>query len=433
MPVIVMNDLPRLLIISNNCLSKTNSNGRILSELLSDYPKERLAQFYIKKGSPDFDICDRYYFVSDYDVLRSVVTRSCGMIPRKPQIQKSDAARASSHGHSGKSVAARTARNWVWKFGNWNNRKFRSWLDAFDPECILLQSGDSVFMIKMAYRLARQRCIPLIVFNSEDYYFKEENYFQRGFFPDLLYRCFIANYRRHFDRLMNTAVHSIYMCGSLQELYDGRFHRPSSVIMSSTSLTATDGQSGNSDKKPLFAYLGNLGLKRYESLCEIAEALREIHPDYRLTVYGKASDPECTKAFESCQGIDYRGFVDYETVVSVMKRSDLLFHAESFDPEIVKNIRNAFSTKIADSLAVGVPFVYYGDGSVEGARYLTKNDCACVITEKSKLAERLYTLMQDDSLRGRYVHNALATVEQNHRASRNRAKMERIIYESSAG
>ena len=428
-----MDDLPRLLIVSNNCLSKTNSNGRILSELLSDYPKERLAQFFIKDGTPDFSICDTYYYVTDQEVLNSLKGRDCGTILSHPKPEESGDTSPVPQKHPNKGAAARIARNWVWKFGRWNNRRLQTWIDDFDPECILLQSGDSVFMIKLAYRLARERCVPLVVFNSEDYYFKEENYFQRGFIPDVLYRCFIGNYRRHFNRLMDCAAHSVYMCDSLRELYDNRFRRPSSVIMSSTSLTARGEEAKPSGDKPVFAYLGNLGLKRYESLCEIGEALHSINSDYRLTVYGKTTDPTCLKAFEDCQGVDYRGFVDYDTVVSVMENADLLFHAESFDTDAVKNIRNAFSTKIADCLAVGVCFVYYGDGSIEGAKYLLRNDCACVITDKEKLKEKLALILQDEALRSRYIRNALDTVERNHRASRNREKMERIIYESTAG
>lgn len=60
-----MKEYPRLLVLSNNSLSKSNSNGRTLGSLLQGWPKERLAQFAIMCIDPDFDVCENYYQVRD--------------------------------------------------------------------------------------------------------------------------------------------------------------------------------------------------------------------------------------------------------------------------------------------------------------------------------------------------------------------------------
>ena len=427
----MMKQMPRLLVISNNCFSETNSNGRILSELLMDYPKENLAQFFIKEGTPDFSICKNYYLVTDGEVLNSLKGKECGkVLSDNYDSNNENKKRISSGKPVSKGVAARIARNWVWKIGRWKNKKLNNWIDSFNPQCVLLQSGDTVFMQKFAYSISVKKQIPLIIFNSEDYYFKSENYLGGGIVSGFLYCFFISNYRKHFDKAIKYAAHSVYMCGSLKELYDSRFHLPSTVIMSSTGVKADLPLRKELGNPPKFSYLGNLGLRRYESLVEVAEALNRINSRYYLDVYGKTDNKKCIEAFENCTAIRYHGFVGYDEVIRIMKQSDFLFHVECFDKEIVKNIKNGFSTKIADSLACGVCFVFFGDKSIEGAKYLIKNKCACVVTDKALLNKKLYEVIDNITIREEYISNALKTVEENHRADKNRRKLESIIYES---
>ena len=53
-------DYPRVLIVSNECLSPNTSNGRTLRNFLLGWPRERLAQFYIRPSQPDFTACANY-------------------------------------------------------------------------------------------------------------------------------------------------------------------------------------------------------------------------------------------------------------------------------------------------------------------------------------------------------------------------------------
>ena len=66
-----MNIYPKVLVISNNCFSKTDSNGRTLAGFFYDYPKDKLAQFYIQNATPDFEVCNNYFRVTDSEALSS--------------------------------------------------------------------------------------------------------------------------------------------------------------------------------------------------------------------------------------------------------------------------------------------------------------------------------------------------------------------------
>lgn len=64
---------PRILIVSNNCLSKSDSNGRTLGNFVSAWPKENVAQFCIHDRDKDWDVCSNYYVISDAQAVKAFV------------------------------------------------------------------------------------------------------------------------------------------------------------------------------------------------------------------------------------------------------------------------------------------------------------------------------------------------------------------------
>ena len=68
-----MNNNPRVLVISNNGFSKTNSNGRTLGSLFQGCPKDKLAQFYISVDNLDYSVCENYFNFTDKEALLSLL------------------------------------------------------------------------------------------------------------------------------------------------------------------------------------------------------------------------------------------------------------------------------------------------------------------------------------------------------------------------
>ena len=68
---------PKVLVISNECFSKTSSNGRTLGNFFSGWSKDKLAQFYISSGTPDFNYCTNYFRVTDGQALSAFKSGHC--------------------------------------------------------------------------------------------------------------------------------------------------------------------------------------------------------------------------------------------------------------------------------------------------------------------------------------------------------------------
>ena len=155
--------------------------------------------------------------------------------------------------------------------------------------------------------------------------------------------------------------------------------------------------------------------------------MQEINITYKINIYGKIPNDEVKSAFENCAGINYKGFVSYNDVVRIMKESDLLIHAESFDDFYKWDLQYGFTTKIADSLACGTCLFVYAPRELACTQYL--EGIACVATERNQLKEKLMNILEDKELRGKYISAGLEKVKENHRQDVNCKRFQKILLE----
>lgn len=419
-----MGEYPKVFVLSNECFSDISSNGRTLRNFFVGWPRECLAQFYIHGSFPDVNVCGRYYCVSDGMALRAFIKRKSVygklMLAPKQNVQS---------GYSGhkirRNAVSMLLREVVWSSMRWAGKDFYKWIEEFSPELILLQAGDSAFMFRLARKLARKYEIPLVIYNSEAYYFKNFDYFRAKGLAKLIYPLFRRIFCREFEKTIKSASSSIYCCDKLKQDYDSCFGLPSQVIY--TSAHPSNAKPINQSSPLQISYLGNLGLERYKGLIEIADVLQRISPQIKLNVYGKLPGEHVERAFSKCEGIVYHGFISYEKVQEVIAQSHILVHAESFEDFYKEDLKYAFSTKIADSLASGRCFLLYAPEELACTEYLRQQDAAWVVDNKEELLTVLKLLTEDSGARDRYVDRAIVLAEKNHNIEKNVEKFQQIL------
>lgn len=408
---------PRLLILSNECISQGGSNGRTMRNFLIGWDKERLAQFCLRLENPDYEICDNYFCVTDAQALAAFKgKKNC----QKNELNSQDDSNATKRKRN--SIIS-YARDIVWNSGRWKSDAYKKWLSDFSPEIVLLQAGDSAFMYKLAVQIKKQFNIPLVLFNSEGYFFKDFDYFRSRGAAHIFYPIYHAHFKRWFKRAIKSADFSIYANHGLKMAYDKKFGKPSDVIYTVTELSPEKAESHDGF---VTSYLGNLGVGRHVQLIEIAETLQSISPDLYLDVYGSA-DEQVRRDFESCRGIRYRGLVPYEEVKRIMLSSDLLVHVENFSDFYKRDSVYAFSTKIADSLASGVCFMLYAPSNLECYKYLEQNGAAYTAKDRDSLASTLAEIVRDEASRTKYIQAAIELVKKNHDPKKNTNHFQSII------
>ena len=409
---------PRVLVISNNAFTKTGSNGRVLGNLFAGWDDDCIAQFYTSSEIPDLPVCKNYYRVTDKEALKSfLIFKKAG---RRIDLSVSDVSvkNFASKSSINKNPLTSLLRDIVWNSRRWISKSFWSFIEDFNPQIIMLYMGGSSRLINLALTISDKYSIPIITYNTENYYFKDYNYFFNkpyGF----IYPLYQRQFKRAYEKIIEKSSADIYLNELIRDQNNERFQNEGKVIYHSSSVDSFDEYDGT---RATFLYAGNLGLNRHISLAEIGKVLKEINPDYMIDVYGKAEEHVEDFLLHS-EGVNYCGVVSYDVLKTVMAEHQFLFHIESFDPNMIKDLNGAFSTKIADSLRSNRCFVVYADKSLACSQYLIKNDCACVITDKTELKSKLEQLIVDKSLQQKYINKALEVARRNHDIELNKASI----------
>jgi glycosyltransferase involved in cell wall biosynthesis len=396
-----------------------------MAQFFKGWPRESLAQFYIQNATPDFSLCGNYYRITDKDALYALLKGGKdGKIAEDiPQTDPS----APRHAMRPRRTPLRMIlRDFVWRTGRWKSKSFYSFIDGFSPEAVILQAGHSVFMFRLAAEISESRNIPLIIYNSEGYYFNKKSFFLDA--PrSSLYPVFHRRLQKSIRKALAQSEYCIYSCEKLERKYKEVFEHRSATIMMSAELCEYEEKTANIP--PVVSYLGNLGIKRHESLIEISEIMQQINADWYLDVYGKITGADAFAILRS-KGIRYHGFVPYETVAEAMRRSDILVHAESFDKKVSTNWEFGFSAKIADSLACGVPLLLYAPETFACCEYLIREAGAHTVTERSQLYTVFEKLFGDEAYRKQHISKARQLAQANHNSETNQKRFLDIIQEA---
>ena len=396
---------PRLLVVSTNAVRRGGSNGRLLAELLNKWPAEKLAQFYTHSEYPDFDICKTFYRITDNEAFRAFLTgKKVGCeIKAAPDLKEAGQSVVASQRKPPKNALTLLLRDIVWNSWRWLSKDFWHWVDEFRPEAVLVLAGASAYPHNTAIKIANRCKIPLIVLNTENYYLKDYNYLKANgwnlFYPLYKWECDCG-----FRRLMRRSSLEIYINKQLSEDYDKAFGRPGEVIY---HCSLQEAMPIPANKMPIFSYAGNLGIDRHKALIQLADTLQRISPSFILDVYGRALSESVEHELRQSPGIAFHGMVPYDEVIQVMRNSDFMVHAESFDPFWIKDLRTAFSTKIADILKSGKCLILYAAPSFACTKYVQDNDCGCVITTPEIMESKLRELISNKELQLHFIKNAL--------------------------
>ena len=418
---------PRTLVLSNNCFSVSNSNGRTLGNLFYGWPKEMLAQMCVIAQDPNWDLCDNYYCIGDRAVLSAFLHfQKAKGVKLQMRDKAADQSLQSGRAAMGKKTLFKVLlRELVWSKRRWNSKSFINWVDSFNPEVIVLQLGDCCFMLDMALQLSKSRNIPLIIYNTEGYYFFDRNWHHVTAFDKVAFPYYRNKYRRKMEKVLTRAFHSVYLNDKLKEDYDEQFHKPSTVIYNSSNL-APSSKPLFEGLVPKFAYLGNLGLDRDSALVEVGEVLQDMDSEFFIDIYGGASE-EVEKRLKNSRGVRFHGSVSYDEVKRVIAETDVLFHVETEKGYKERQLQYAFSTKIADSIASGRCFLVYAPKELACSKYIVTNKCGWVASNKEELKEQLQSIINNGEERRQIINQAGLVAASNHNFDNNARKFHCIL------
>ena len=424
-----MENKRRVLVVSNNCFSPSNSNGRTLGNLFHGWPKECLAQMCIIAKDPAWDVCDNYYCIEDRTMLSAFLhgRKAVGRQLVKHELSASESSTSvdtQRRNIGRKTLPKMLLRELVWSHKRWCSSDFERWVNGFQPEVVVLQFGDSSFMIDIALYIAQSRKIPLVVYNTEGYYFFNRFWYYPSVADKFLFPFYKHSFHSKVRSLMKYASHSVYLNDELKEDYDEEFNAPSSVIYNSSSMQRYVVPLFCNDV-PRISYLGGLGHGRDIALEDVGEVLQSINKKYCIDVYGPGEE-HVIKRLKQSSGVAYHGVVSYDKVKAIIAESDILFHVE---PMVEKDsqLRYAFSGKIADSVKSGKCFVLYAPKELACSKYVIDNRCGWFAETKDDLRDVLLRVFNNPKERDEILSCAQKVAQKNHSYEENAQKFQSVL------
>ena len=141
---------PRVLIISNNAINMSDSNGRTIGSFFQGWEKQNLMQFCLNGDSISEKYVNSCYRISDKQMLKAVLRSSCSSRELHERL-KGDVINGGKLRKVRRRPSTMVLREILWTT-NIGKTDLYSKARNFSPQVVLLQLGDATFMINLALK-----------------------------------------------------------------------------------------------------------------------------------------------------------------------------------------------------------------------------------------------------------------------------------------
>lgn len=409
----------KVLVVSNNCFSKSQNMGKTLTSIFSKFDKMEICQLFFYSSIPDSMVCEDFFRISDYDLLKGKLWGNIGQVvmPKSDTdsclYENNDVKKAYSRFNRNQPLVA-LARTLLWDIAHWNSKELNEWILRMKPDCIFFASGDTVFSYKIVSYISKKYQIPVISYVCDEFF---EGYKAKGVLGHIYHK----NLKKHMRKMFKNSKKIAVICEPLGELYKKNFGCEYIVLNTGTAIENSNINIDISSNE--VSYLGNIGLNRWQSLIEVGEALENLNKKYSknyvLNIYSGEKNEIILNKLKSVDSICFKGRVAPEVCLNIIRNSSAVLHTESFEIADINRVKYSMSTKIADSLASGTCLFAYGSSELASIQYLIKYDCAAVATSIEELEAKLFEVLENEEKRKEYVLNAIKIAKKNHDSAKN--------------
>jgi len=403
--------MKKILVVSYMALMNNTPNGRTMKSLIQGVERENICTFNVI-GSPDSDCCSAGYKMNNTDVLKSIFSfHEFGH-----EVELEEQSQYDNNVIPSEEVRKKKKNSWkylfrelVWSVGHTKGKRFKKWLKNQKPDCIVYMYGDSPSLQNLSLWISKYLNIPLIVYSCENYCFKNYNYIDSEHqFPFSIYnKLSLKATNQLFKRCDTIICNSDELCQEFQENYPSIKNTFTITMASNLEYIKNTDVRKIEDTKII--YMGALGWYRVRALVNIANALSSIDPRLKLDVYGRTNDSKIIDIFNSCDNLRYNGYVSYDEVQRITREAALNLEVINIDPIIERNKKYGLSTKFADAVSCGTPFLLYAPMNMIETSIALKNQCAFIVNDNKDLVEVLKRALFDQTARELQVDNALET------------------------
>lgn len=379
--------MKRVLLISNNVLSKIDNNGKTYASILSRYPPSSIAQLYFSIGGYEDDkLCSTYLNVTDWDVCRSIIKPIRTAKKNHNLCAESNSEKnAQKRQMVGKIKKFLTPllRDVIWKFGSWYTPGLKEWLKEFRPDVVFLVSGPYNFPNRIAKKICEDFHIPLVLYYTDDYVVNSIKH--NVFYPIVKFRR-----KKNYNRVISYSSKRYVIGEEMARVYSQYFDRPFDYIMNSVDIIPYSPKIVNG-YNVIISYFGSLHSKRWNSIIKLSKSLPD---NCIINVYTISLDDSIKSEILKYSKIRLCGGVKGTELLEAMHKSDFLLHVESDDKYYRRLTGLSVSTKIPEYLIASRPIIAFGPQEVASMKLLSNNKIGITIDSNTN-TDNIRLLLND--------------------------------------
>lgn len=379
--------MSKMLIISNNCLSTINNNGKTLYNIFDKMIK-------------DNKVCSIYF---SYE--KSLINIPTLNLNEKKllRIKHKEIDNNSNLNHQ-ISECMRLGREIIWLIPSWK-KKIKEFVKKNNVHTFFFLAGDSIFAYRIALYIKKRFDLNMLIYYTDDYYFK--HYFNIfGFIRKKILSFYIKKSIKKSNELY-------VISPSMKSHYDKVFNKNAKLL--GISLPPLENKYIYHDNINLtFTYIGNLGIGRFETIYRLAKILNKINQkqkrNYKIEIYTNSSLSYYQKnLLLKMENVLLSGGLDKEEVNKKMNESDFLIFVESFDKSMIEITRYSFSTKIMEYLSTLKPIISIG--SIESSSIQILSNCSISLKNNNYNDYDLYKMIKDEKMINSNIEKSKALFE----------------------
>lgn len=426
-----MNDnTPHVLVSTVDAWSEqTGSNT--MSELLKEYPKDRLACLYIRADQSGSNACLRYFHIFEGRVMKSIFKRN--MVTGEEYYLDGDSnISPDAEEEKARYNNFRRKRNWfylfarefVWTLGHWKSRELDSFLKDFNPEIVFFPIESYIHFNRINEYIIK-KCHPKVVLGymwDDNFTYKQH----RGSLGFYIHRWWLRQVVKRLVRECNTVF---AICPKMKRELDMEFGIDS-VLLTKPIYHFNELKVYEKHQPIKLLYTGKLIYGRDATVAEIVDAIKEVNKDVQkvlLQIYTDTELPEGLRERICVSGCcEIKGFVPQSEVLKIQKEADVLLYVESLSNENL-TARLSFSTKMTDYLSSGSCIWAVGNGDLSPLEYLKEEDAGMVSTDKESIRLVLQQIIASPEVLSEYAQKAQECGRRNHEVEHIRKVFDQTI------
>lgn len=387
----------RILVITRNAWDDSNSIGNTISNFFQGLPDIEFANIYFRSANPNNKLCQKYYQVTEIDILKhwfvpSRIGRSFEIDKQFDKTEKKEAVEKREkniisfiHRFGFKLIYCFS--DFLWNSCRWINDDLQKFIESFAPDLIFTFVKAAPQYYQTISFLRKKYQIPLMTFIADDEY--------SGYL--------MHNQKRKIDNLKYILSESSVVTGCSEEIctyYNSLFNCNATPLYKGCELILPSKEHSNDSLT--IVYAGNLLCGRLDIIQKISDLIEDYsfnnNKKINFEIYSNThlSSIEVSRLSDNKKCTFFMGRKPYEDIKKRLSGSNLVLFAESFIKSEIIKTKYSFSTKIIDYLQSGSAIVSVGPSEIASIKYLKRIPGVFVIDNLDSLKSELTYVLDNN-------------------------------------